>query len=92
MRHVLRHGRLGPSVHRLVALLRDTLPIVAELEDMRIRAERDGVNLDTFAKAAGWYRVLYGDLRCVGCIAIWSFVTDLIFLGGGFADTHLTSG
>lgn len=63
MRHVLRHGRLGPSIHRLVALLRDTLPIVAELEDMRIRAERDGVNLDTFAKAAGWYRVLYGDLR-----------------------------
>ena len=85
MRHVLRHGRLGPSVHRLVALLRDTLPIVAELEDMRIRAERDGVNLDTFAKAAGWYRVLYGDLRWVGwCIAIGSFVTDLkFFLGGG---------
>ena len=64
MRHVLRHGRLAPSVHRLVGLLRDTLPIVAELEDMRLQGERDGANLDTFAKAAGWYRLLYGDLRC----------------------------
>jgi len=63
MRHVLRHGRLAPSLHRLVGLLQDTLPIVAELEDMRVQAESDGGNLDTFAKAAGWYRVLYGDLR-----------------------------
>ncbi|KIM78797.1 hypothetical protein PILCRDRAFT_75151, partial [Piloderma croceum F 1598] len=63
MRHILRHGRLAPSLHRLVRLLRDTLPIVAELEDMRVQAEKDGHSLDTFAKAAGWYRVLYGDLR-----------------------------
>jgi mediator of RNA polymerase II transcription subunit 14 len=63
MRHILRHGRLAPSLHRLVRLLRDTLPIVAELEDMRVQAEKDGYSLDTFAKAAGWYRVLYGDLR-----------------------------
>ena len=26
---------------------------------------KKGLNLDTFAKAAGWYRVLYGDLRWV---------------------------
>ena len=63
MRHVLRHGRLAPSLHRLVGLLRDTLPIVAELEAIRVRAEKEGDHLDTFAKAAGWYRVLYGDLR-----------------------------
>jgi mediator of RNA polymerase II transcription subunit 14 len=63
MRHVLHHGRLAPSLQRLVGLLRDTLPIVAEIEEMRIQAERDGNGLDTFAKAAGWYRVLYGDLR-----------------------------
>jgi len=30
---------------------------------MRMEAEKTGSNLDTFAKAAGWYRVLYGDLR-----------------------------
>jgi len=63
MRHVLHHGRLATSLQRLVGLLRDTLPIVAEIEEMRIQAERDGNGLDTFAKAAGWYRVLYGDLR-----------------------------
>src|SRR5882762_4961898 len=26
MRHLLRHDRLAPSLHRLVSLLRDTLP------------------------------------------------------------------
>ncbi|KAF7975073.1 hypothetical protein HWV62_10589, partial [Athelia sp. TMB] len=65
LRHVLRHGRLGPSVRCLVALLRDTLPIAAQLEALRVDAERSGGGLDTFAKAAGWYRVLYGDLKCV---------------------------
>jgi len=63
MRHILRHGRLGPSLQRLVGLLRDTLPIAAELEDMRVQSEKEGDCLDTFAKAAGWYRVLYSDLR-----------------------------
>lgn len=63
LRSIIRHGHLAPSLHRLVGLLRDTLPIVAELEDIRAQAERDGGNLDTFAKAVGWYRVLYGDLR-----------------------------
>jgi mediator of RNA polymerase II transcription subunit 14 len=65
LRNILRHGhgRLSPSVHSLVALLRDTLPIVAELEDIRLDAEKAGETVDTFAKAAGWYRLLYGDLR-----------------------------
>jgi len=51
------------ALRRLVGLLRETLPIVAELEDMRVRTEREGEGLDTFAKAAGRYRMLYGDLR-----------------------------
>lgn len=73
MRNVLRYGRLAPSLHRLVGLLRDTLPIVAELESMRMEAEKNSSSLDTFAKAAGWYRVLYGDLRYVPLL----FLTNL---------------
>jgi hypothetical protein len=81
MRHVLRHGRLAPSLHRLVGLLQDTLPIVAGLEDMRVQAESDGGNLDTFAKAAGWYRVLYGDLRwdlCVFCFGALPLIYHML--------------
>ncbi|KAF9497312.1 MED14-domain-containing protein [Pleurotus eryngii] len=72
LRTILRqgHGRLAPSLHRLVGLLRDTLPIVVALEDIRLESFNSGASslkaltgLDTFAKAAGWYRVLYGDLR-----------------------------
>jgi mediator of RNA polymerase II transcription subunit 14 len=40
--------------------LRATLPIVVELEELRHTV---CTHVDTFAKAAGWYRVLYGDLR-----------------------------
>jgi mediator of RNA polymerase II transcription subunit 14 len=69
MRNILQHGhgRLAPSLHRLVALLRATLPIVIELEEIQRESETDlrGGSVDTFAKAAGWFRVLYGDLRCV---------------------------
>ncbi|KAJ3733741.1 MED14-domain-containing protein [Lentinula guzmanii] len=59
------HGRLAPSLHRLVRLLRDTLPIAVELETIRREAEREEgrVPVDTFAKAAGWYRLMFGDLR-----------------------------
>lgn len=73
LRTILRqgHGRLAPSLHRLVGLLRDTLPIVVALEDIRLESFNGGASsskalagLDTFAKAAGWYRILYGDLRC----------------------------
>jgi mediator of RNA polymerase II transcription subunit 14 len=67
LRHILRHGhgRLAPSIHRLVTILRDTLPIVTELEEIREKSQHEGQNIDTFAKAAGWYRLLYGDLRFV---------------------------
>ncbi|KAJ4468331.1 MED14-domain-containing protein [Lentinula aciculospora] len=59
------HGRLAPSLHRLVRLLRDTLPIAVELEAIRRETERETGQLpvDTFAKAAGWYRLMFGDFR-----------------------------
>ncbi|KAJ4500264.1 mediator complex subunit MED14-domain-containing protein [Lentinula lateritia] len=59
------HGRLAPSLHKLVRLLRDTLPIAVELEAIRRETERDQgqMPIDTFAKAAGWYRLMFGDLR-----------------------------
>ncbi|OJT12740.1 Mediator of RNA polymerase II transcription subunit 14 [Trametes pubescens] len=63
MRNLLRHGPLTSTLHRLVSLLRETLPIVAELEEIRAAAARSGVVVDTFAKSAGWFRILYGDLR-----------------------------
>ena len=67
LRNILRHGhgRLASSLHRFVTLLRNTLPIVTELEEVRLQSECEGLNIDTFAKAAGWYRLLYGDLRFV---------------------------
>lgn len=63
LRDILRKIPLAQALHRLVALLRETLPIVAELEYIRVKAQREGVTVDTFAKTAGWFRVLYGDLR-----------------------------
>ncbi|KDR75325.1 hypothetical protein GALMADRAFT_249364 [Galerina marginata CBS 339.88] len=65
LRDILRHahGRLAPSLHYLVTLLRDTLPIVVELEAVRKESQQSGRNVDIFAKAAGWYRLLYGDLK-----------------------------
>lgn len=67
LRDILRHahGRLAPSLHLLVTLLRDTLPIVVELEAIRKESKQNGRNFDIFAKAAGWYRLLYGDLKYV---------------------------
>ncbi|KAF8972893.1 mediator complex subunit MED14-domain-containing protein [Flammula alnicola] len=65
LRDILRHahGRLAPSLHFLVTVLRDTLPIVVELEAIRRDGKQNGQNLDIFAKASGWYRLLYGDLK-----------------------------
>ncbi|KAI0745059.1 MED14-domain-containing protein [Earliella scabrosa] len=60
---LLSHGKLSTALHRLVTLLRETLPVVAELEDIRVAAARRGAAIDTFPKSAGWFRVLYGDLR-----------------------------
>lgn len=65
LRHVLRHDQLGRSLLRLVDLLRDTLPVVAELDDIRAAAAQSGRMLDVFAKAAGWHRIQYGDARYV---------------------------
>jgi mediator of RNA polymerase II transcription subunit 14 len=72
LRDILRHGhgRLVPSLHRLVTRLRDTLPIVVELEVIGKEGRQRGRNLDIFAKAAGWYRLLYGDLKYVSLIIV----------------------
>lgn len=68
LRSILRpgHGRLAASLHRLVTILRDTLPIATELEEIRRENVALGEgNIDIFAKSPGWYRVLYGDSRFV---------------------------
>ncbi|KAI6045803.1 mediator complex subunit MED14-domain-containing protein [Pisolithus marmoratus] len=78
LRQILRHGPLATSLYRLVGLLRDTLPVVVELDRMitsaREQAGQDRSNaiskssidepwFDAFIKGLGWWRVLYGDLR-----------------------------
>ncbi|KAF5370780.1 hypothetical protein D9758_002136 [Tetrapyrgos nigripes] len=67
LRAILRQGRLTPSLHHLVQILRDTLPIVVELEEIRNEESQKGNTgsrpLDIFPKSAGWYRLLYGDFR-----------------------------
>lgn len=73
--NILRHGqgRLSPSLHHLVSLLRNTLPVVIELEELRnspdedtnMEGSKERWSVDTFAKAAGWYRMLYSDLKWV---------------------------
>lgn len=67
LRNILRHGqgRLAPSLHRLVTFLRQTLPIAVELEEIRQQSQG---TVDTFAKAAGWYRLLFGDSRYGLCL------------------------
>ncbi|KAK7057435.1 mediator of RNA polymerase II transcription subunit 14 [Favolaschia claudopus] len=62
LRSILQHGqgRLAPSLHRLVTFLRQTLPVAAELEEIRQQSQG---TVDTYAKAAGWYRLLFGDSR-----------------------------
>jgi mediator of RNA polymerase II transcription subunit 14 len=50
-------------------MLRDTLPMALELESLtRDDANKpgaEGLKVDVFPKACGWYRVLLGDLRSV---------------------------
>lgn len=70
LRDILRKTPLSQALHRLVALLRETLPIVAELEYIRVKAQQEGDSVETFAKTAGWFRVLYGDLRCESCVSV----------------------
>lgn len=64
LRNVLRpgHGRLSLSLHRLVSLLRDTLPMVIKLDTIRMQPV-DGIPVDTVVKAAGWYRIVYGNFK-----------------------------
>lgn len=63
VRNLLRRGPLAESLHRLVALLRNTLPIVAELEYIRVSSSKTNDAVETYPKTAGWFRVLFGDLR-----------------------------
>lgn len=90
LRNILRHGhgRLAPALHRLVTVLRDTLPIVIELEEIRLKSEKEGCSVDAYAKAAGWYRLLYGDLRFV-ILSLFVFTLINVFLR---TDMPLISG
>lgn len=76
LRQILRHGPLAPSLHRLVGLLRDTLPIAVELDRLTVGTRESFGSgwgrqvrsteepwFDTIVKGIGWWRVLYGDLR-----------------------------
>ncbi|TFK53984.1 MED14-domain-containing protein [Heliocybe sulcata] len=63
LRSLLRHGRLAESLQMLVSLLRQTLPIVVELDEILEEALEKGQSIDAFPKAVGWYRLLYGDFR-----------------------------
>lgn len=86
LRQILRHGPLASSLYRLVGLLRDTLPVVVELDRMTTAAREelsgrgrsnagtknntDEPWFDTFVKGLGWWRVLYGDLRYLFCVPL----------------------
>lgn len=74
--NILRHGqgKLAPSLERLIMVLRDTLPIVVELEKIRRACKDEGYYVDTYAKSAGWYRILYPTLRFVVFQSIHSVV------------------
>jgi mediator of RNA polymerase II transcription subunit 14 len=65
LRDILRHahGGLAPSLHELVTALRNTLPIVVELEIIRKEGALNRRKLQIFVKDANWYRLLYGDLK-----------------------------
>jgi mediator of RNA polymerase II transcription subunit 14 len=65
LRNILRNGRLTISLNRVVELLRNTLPIVVVLEEVRAESIVHGESVTSFAKAAGWYRLLYGDFKSV---------------------------
>ncbi|KAJ7072524.1 mediator complex subunit MED14-domain-containing protein [Mycena amicta] len=60
--NILRAGQgiLTPSLHQLITCLRETLPITVELEEIQQHSQG---TVDTFAKSAGWYRLLFGGAR-----------------------------
>ncbi|KAL5506965.1 RGR1 [Sanghuangporus vaninii] len=68
LQRILRHGPLlSASLHQLVGLLRDSLPLVCVIDVLREDREKGGnaqsIAVDVLTKAAGWYRVMYGDSR-----------------------------
>lgn len=63
LRNLLKSGKLTHCLNGVVEILRDTLPIVAQLEEFRAEAVANGELVSSFAKGAGWYRLLYGDFK-----------------------------
>lgn len=69
-------------------VLRDTLPIAVELEKIRKESQEQGYHVDTFAKASGWYRLLYPTLKYVAVeissliSLIIVYVTDMLWISG----------
>lgn len=67
LREILKpgHGKLAPTLHRLVQLLRDTLPIAVLLDEIRLEAEKQaqGPVLDIYPKSVAWYRISYNGSR-----------------------------
>ncbi|KAI0068848.1 MED14-domain-containing protein [Artomyces pyxidatus] len=65
LHNLLSRGKLSQTLPALVAVLRSTVPILEVLEEIRAgatapRAGDETPEIDTFAKAAGWWRVLFG--------------------------------
>ncbi|KAF9220121.1 MED14-domain-containing protein [Gyrodon lividus] len=52
LRQILRHGPLAPSLHRLVGLLRDTLPVAVELDRMVAAARENRIPLSRSRQSA----------------------------------------
>jgi len=63
LRNIMRSGRLTICLNRVVELLRNTLPIVVVLDEVRAEAIVHGDSVTSLAKAAAWYRLLYGDFK-----------------------------
>ncbi|EJD03366.1 MED14-domain-containing protein [Fomitiporia mediterranea MF3/22] len=67
LQHILRQGpSLSASLHQLVGLLRDSLPLVCVVDTLRRSVEvveDRRVGVEVITKSVGWYRVMYGDFR-----------------------------
>lgn len=89
---LLRQGKLGATLPSLVSILRDTVPVVEVLEEIRAEVDQtdpdamdvdtshdangkskdmgDGtrrlIDVDTFAKAAGWWRLSFVRITAEG--------------------------
>lgn len=72
LKNILRQGQnLSSSLHQLVGLLRDSLPLVCTIESIRQNVdaarEKDSrePSVDVIPKAAGWFRVVYANFGYV---------------------------